>query len=107
MSKYIAKFEKQPSEVLPYVYTPQDDLEAGDTISSQTLTIVDASTGAASVSPGLNSVVIANGVVNGEQVVTMKLREGVSGASYKCTIRVVSTLGYTYEDDFLVKVKEK
>ena len=45
MSKYIAKYEKQPSEVLPYVYTPQDDLESGDTISTATLTIVDAATG--------------------------------------------------------------
>ena len=107
MSKYIAKYEKQPSEVLPYVYTPQDDLEAGDAITSQTLTIVDASTGAASVSPGLNALAIANGVINGEQVVTMKIKEGVSGTSYKCTIKVVTTLGYTYEDDFLVKVKEK
>lgn len=107
MSKYIAKFEKQPSEVLPYVYTPQDDLEAGDTISTATLTIVDAATGTASVSPGLNAATVVTGVVSGEQVVVMKLREGVSGASYKCTVKVVTTLGYTYEDDFLVKVKEK
>lgn len=107
MSKYIAKYEKQPSEVLPYVYTPQDDLESGDTISTATLTIVDAATGATSVSPGLNAATVVTGVVSGEQVVVMKLREGVSGASYKCTVKVVTTLGYTYEDDFLVKVKEK
>jgi len=107
VSKYIAKYEKQPSEVLPYVYTPQDDLESGDTISTANLTIVDAATGAASVSPGLNAATVATGVVSGEQVVIMKLREGVTGSQYKCTVKVTTAQGYTYEDDFLIKVREK
>lgn len=108
MSRYVGRFEKQPYEVLPYAYTPSDDMEPGDSIVSATASVVDASTGAAVGALDLTVDAVAFGPApNGDQVVAATLSKGVSGARYKVTYRAVSGLGYRYEDDFLVTVRER
>lgn len=108
MSRYVGRFEKQPYEQLPYAYTPSDDMETGDTIVSATTSIVDAATGGAVGINDLTVVATAFGPApNGDQVVVATLSKGISGARYKVTMRAVTGLGYKYEDDFLVTVRER
>jgi len=89
----LEKFEQQPSEALSYEIDATDWLaDRGDTAASHTV----------SVESGLT--LQASTLVGGK--VRFWVTGGVSGTTYKVTVRITTTTGLVREADVKVKVKE-
>lgn len=100
---------KEPSEVLDYPYTPADDMAVGE--------LLDPAVSAVTFSPsGLTLVGIATNAVarpttfsetTPVPLVTAYIGGGVSGVTYKVTIKS-GVLGSVkrFEDEFNIRVKE-
>jgi hypothetical protein len=89
----LARFTKQPSEVLDYLvdYT-EWFAERSDTPSTE-LTVVE--TGITKVSSGIDGL-----------IVKVVLSGGTVGVSYKITTKLTTTSGIVREADFTVAIKE-
>lgn len=93
--------DKQPSEVKPVTVSFVNRLAAGQTVqNSSTVTVTKVSDGASFPSLLSGSAVISN------PTMTVTLTGGSDGEDYKCSFKAVTQLGYVYEYDVVVQVRE-
>lgn len=101
---------KQPAERLPWTYTPVDDMTEGDVLVPASTQVIISPSGTLTA-----DLVVTNTLAKlpKEQQTdanipraTIWLTGGTIGQKYKVTIRVTSSAGAIYEDEFYVTVKD-
>jgi hypothetical protein len=93
MTAVLGKFDKQPAEILDY------DVDFTDWFANRT---DSPSSHTATADAGI-TIVSATRTGN---VVKVILSGGVSGTTYKVTVRMTTTAALVKEADFAVKIKE-
>lgn len=91
----LGTFEKQPGERRSYTITYEDVLHAGDNLKSVTLKSV--------VPEGL----VVDQVTNLDPRLRFYADEGVDKTNYKLTFVILTEDGERFEDEVVIKVKEK
>jgi|GEM_PF-1184233 len=104
------KGTKQPAERLPWTYTPVDDMTEGDVLVPESTQVIILPSGTL-----VADLVVTNTLpkLPKEQQTdanipraTVWLAAGTAGQKYKVTIRVTSSAGAIYEDEWYVTVKD-
>ena len=94
---------KQPGETLFYkmTFTPGKSLADGDSLAGSPTTIIQKVSDGSDVSATMIEASIRSG-----NAITVGMKAGTSGESYKITFRCGTTNGETVEEDLVVAVQE-
>jgi hypothetical protein len=94
------KQEKQPREVFDYdIAFAAPDLPATDSVASAVVTVTPSVAGDLTLTIGVVDVSVRNRV-------KVWIGGGTDGRTYKVTVRTMTTGGRTFEDEFVLKIKE-
>ena len=96
-------FIKQPAEIIRYTVDFSKALDVGDTVASVTYSGVENVQGFVSADSVL---MLSDEQIDPSVGVRHLVSGGVSGQTYKATVRVATTLGETLEHEYRVKVKD-
>jgi len=98
MSKY---FEKQPDEIYSFSVDFGDVLDTDETISSKSAIAIDLSDNTI-----VTSTVIESSAIDGDSV-TVKVKDGLDGESFKITVKATTSLLNTFEEDIIMNIIEE
>lgn len=92
-------FEKRPNEQLTFQYGFTNSLEDGETVTSRTVTAKKVSDGSDATAT------VIDGSILSSPNVLVGVKEGVSGESYRITIKVETSNTFRFQQDITMRVK--